>query len=142
MRALKGFFAGNNVPTTFKLMLATSATAPTKATNTFSELTEITAGNGYTSGGISIARNLTDWDTATENDSDNTATLLLKDEIWTASGGTIPLSGSNAAYVVLTDDNVTIGSRDVLMYESIGSVSVSSGQPLTIADFGIKSTQS
>jgi hypothetical protein len=142
MRMLKGFFANTSVPTNFYLMLATAASAPTKDTNTFSELTEITAGNGYTAGGYSIARNGTDWDTFTENDSDDTATILLKDIIWTASGGTIPLSGSNAAYIVLVDDNGTVGSRDVLAYESIGSVSVSSGQPLTIANFGIKSTQS
>lgn len=46
--------------------LVTSAVAPTVNTNTFSELTEIAAGNGYTAGGIALTRNSTDFDALTE----------------------------------------------------------------------------
>ncbi len=133
--------ANTSVPTVFYLALVTSGNVPTRSTNTFSELTEIATGNGYTTGGISVARNTTDWDTSTENDSTNTLTILLKDETWTASAGTLPSSGT-AAYVILTDDNVTIASREVIAYHSLGGdISVGSGQPLTISDFGFVFTQ-
>lgn len=134
--------ANTSVPTVFYLALVTAATAPTRSTNTFSELTEIANGNGYTTGGISVARNTTDWDTSTENDSNNTLTILLKDEVWTASGGNLPISGDGAAYVILTDDNVTISSREVIAYHSLGGeITVGSAQPLTISDFGFIFTQ-
>ena len=141
-RLARAALANTSVPTNFYLLLVTSASAPTRATNTMAELTEITAGNGYTSGGISIARNTTDWDTSTENDSDNTLTILLKDEVWTASGGTLPTSGSGAAYAILTDDNATLNSREVIAYHSLGGdISVGNGQPLTISNFGFVFTQ-
>jgi hypothetical protein len=142
IRFLKIALRNTSVPTNFYLVLVTSAVVPTRATNTMAELTEIAAGNGYTAGGYSINRDATDWDTLTENDSDNTSTVLLKDVVWTASGGTLPVSGSGAAYAVLTDDNGTFNSREVLAYHSLGGdVIVSSGQPLTITDFGFVYTE-
>lgn len=141
-RLARAALANTSVPTVFYLLLVTADNVPTRSTNTFSELTEIAAGNGYTSGGISVARNTTDWDTSTENDSDNTLTILLKDETWTASGGSIPISGNAAAYVVLTDDNATLNSRDVIAYHSLGgNITVGNGQPLTISNFGFVFTQ-
>jgi hypothetical protein len=131
-----------SVPTNFYLVLVTSANVPTRATNTMAELTQITAGNGYTSGGYSINRDITDWDTLTENDSNNTLTVLLKNIVFTASGGPIPLSGSGAAYAILTDDNATFNNREVLAYHSLGGdITVSDGQPLTITDFGFIYTE-
>lgn len=126
------FFRGATPPTTLYLALVTSAVTPTKSTNTLSELTEITAGNGYTSGGIAVSRNSTDFDTLTEADP---VVLQLKDLAWTASGGSIPASGSGARFAVLTDDNGTVGSREVYAYFDLGSDrTVSTGQDLTIQD--------
>ena len=51
---LAWLFRGVTPPTNFYVALVTSATAPTADTNTFSELTEIAAGNGYTTGGYSL----------------------------------------------------------------------------------------
>ena len=59
---LQEFFRNPTEFTTLYIALITSAVAPTVDTNTFSELTEIAAGNGYTAGGISLSRNSTDFD--------------------------------------------------------------------------------
>lgn len=101
---------GATAPTNLYVALVTSATAPTNATNTLSQLTEIAAGNGYTTGGFQLSLNSTDFDVLTEADP---VVLQIKDVAWTASGGPIPSSGDGASYAVLTDDNGTVGSREI-----------------------------
>ena len=124
---------GETAPTNLYIALVTSAVAPTADTNTKTELTEIAAGNGYTEGGYQLAYNSTDWDVWTEDDATDRALIQLKDIVWTASGGPIPLSGSGARYAVLTDDNVTQTSREVYHYWDLSSDrSVSDGQTLTL----------
>jgi hypothetical protein len=135
-------FLNSAEPTNFYIALATSATAPTADTNVFSELTEITAGNGYTTGGYQIARNSTDFDTLTEDDASDLGKTLLKDISWTASGGSIPGSGSGARYAVLLDDNATVGSREVYAYWDLSSDrSVTNGNILTLANLEIRITE-
>jgi hypothetical protein len=135
MRMLGWAYRGATIPTNFYVALVTSATAPTADTNTLSELTEIAAGNGYTSGGIMLNRNATDFDVLTEDDTNDRGLIQIKDLVWTASGGPIPASGSGARWAVLTDDNATIGSREVLHYFNLVSDrTISSGQTLTLQD--------
>jgi hypothetical protein len=123
----------STLPTNYYVALVTSAVAPAADTNTLSELTEITAGNGYTTGGYQLTPNSTDFDTSTEDDTNDRGFIQLKDITWTASGGSIPASGSGARYAVLTDDNATVGSRKVLLYWDLGADrSVSTGQSLTL----------
>ena len=120
-------------PTVFYMALFTSAVAPTADTNTKSELTEIANGNGYTTGGISLSRNSTDFDVLTEDDTNDRALVQAKDIVWTASGGTLPASGGGARYACLTDDNGTQGSREIDSFFDLSSDrSVSSGQTLTL----------
>lgn len=127
--------ANVGVTSGFKLALVTSAVAPTADTNTFSELTEIAAGNGYTSGGQSVSRNTTDWDTFTEDDTNDLLKAYLKDFGWTASGGSIPASGNGARYAVLLDDNATVADRVVIMWWDLGADrSASVGQSITLVD--------
>lgn len=114
-------FRGATPPTNYYVALVTSAAAPTADTNTLSQLTEIAAGNGYTSGGFQLSRNSTDFDTLTENDTDDRGELQIKDLTFTASGGNLPASGDGARYAVLTDDNATVGSREVYAYWGLGS---------------------
>lgn len=129
-------------PTVFYLALITSATAPTADHNTLSQFTQIAAGNGYTSGGISIARNSTDFDVLTEDDTNDVAYWQLKDMVWTASGGAIPGSGSGARYAVFTDDNATEGSREVYHFWDLTSDrTVSDGQPLTLQNVEARLTE-
>lgn len=131
--ALQGVFRNTGLPTNFYVALCTSAVTPTADTNTLSELTEIAAGNGYTSGGISLARNATDFDVLTEDDANDRALTQIKDLIWTAAGGPIPASGGGARWAVITDDNATVGSRQVFAYWDLASDrSVASGQTLTL----------
>lgn len=139
---LQEFFRNPTEFTTLYIALITSAAAPTVDTNTFSELTEIAAGNGYTAGGISLSRNSTDFDTLTEDDSGNLAYIRLRDIVWTASGGSLPGSGNGARYAILTDDNGTQGSRQVIAYWDLASDrTVSSGQTLTLTDCEIRLTE-
>lgn len=141
--ALNWVFRGATIPTNFYIALVTSATAPTCDTDTLGQLTEIAAGNGYTSGGYQLTPNSTDFDVINEDDTNDLAKIQIKDVVWTASGGGIPDSGSGARYAVLTDDNATVGSRKVLAYWDLTSDrSVSDGQSLTLQDCEIRLTES
>ena len=119
-------------PAGFSARLITNAVVPTADTNLFSELTEITAGNGYTAGGLSLGRNSTDFDVLTEDDTNDRALVQVKDLVWTAAGGPIPSAGDPASYLVIVDDEV---APQVILYFSLGSaVSVSATQSLTVQD--------
>lgn len=136
-------FRGVSPPTNYYVALVTSAVAPSADTNTLSQLTEIANGNGYTTGGYQLSRNSTDFDTLTENDTDDRGELQIKDVIWTASGGNLPGSGSGARYAVLTDDNGTVGSREVYLYWDLSSDrTVSTGQALTLQNCEIRINES
>ena len=75
-------------------------------------------------------------------DASDYALLQIKDVVWTASGGPIPASGNGARYAVLTDDNVTQGSREVYFYwDLVSDRSVSSGQTLTLQDMETRVTE-
>jgi hypothetical protein len=79
---------------TFKVML--TLTAPV-ATNTIkSDLTEISAGNGYTAGGTAT--------TIATSETTGTTTVTGTEIIWTASGGSI----ANFRYAVLYNDTASI----------------------------------
>lgn len=132
-------FRNPTEPTVLYVALCTSAATPTVDINTFSELTEIAAGNGYTAGGISLARNSTDFDVLTEDDATDVAFVQIKDVVWTASGGTLPASGGGARWAILTDDNATQGSREVYAWWDLASDrTVSSGQTLTLQNCEIR----
>lgn len=106
---------------------------PGPDTNTLSDLSEIPAGNGYTSGGQAVERSVVGFPTLTEDDANDQSTLVMKNLTFTASGGNLPASGNGAAFLVLTDDNATVGSRDVLAWWDLGGQrTVSNGQDLGI----------
>lgn len=122
-------------PTNYYIALCTIATTPDPDTNTLSQLTEIAAGNGYTSGGVAITPNGTDFDTSTEDDTGDLASVKIKDIVFTASGGTLPGSGAGAKYVVMLTDEATVANRQVICYWTLSSAAiVSSGQALTLQD--------
>lgn len=134
-------FRNATEPTAFYVFLALASAAPTVDTNTKSDLNEIATGNGYTAGGISVARDSTDWDTLTEDDTNDRALVQIKDLVWTASGGNLPGSGNGARYACLTDDNGTLGSRDVYAAWDLSSDrTISSGQTLTLQNCEIRLT--
>jgi hypothetical protein len=122
-------FEASTVPTTYYLALLTSATTPTKAINLFSELTEIAAGNGYTTGGNALTA-ATDF-TVTEVDSTVGAKVVLSDQTWTASAGNLPSSGDGARWAVLLDGSVS-GSNVLAYFDLVSDRTVSDTQTLTI----------
>lgn len=138
---LNSFFRATGTPTNLYLALCTSATSPTVDINTLSELTQIATGNGYTDGGYQLSRNATDFDVLTEDDTGDQAYIQIKDVTWTASGGNIPSSGNGARWAILTDDNATVGSRQVIAWFDLASDrTVSDGQPLTLQNCQINAT--
>jgi hypothetical protein len=137
-RILDIAFRAQNIPTHWYAVLCTDAAAPARTTNTMAELTQIATGNGYTTGGYQLTRNTTDWVDLNEDDSTHFASTVAKDVVWTASGGTLPSSGT-ARYLVITDDHATLNSREIIAYFDLGgNTSVSSGQPLTAVDLTLK----
>lgn len=140
-KLLDWVFRNASEVTNFYVALCTDAAAPTVDTNTFSELTEVPAGNGYTAGGIALTPGATDFDVLTEDDTGDKAYAQIKDLTWTASGGNLPASGNGARWAILTDDNATQGSRIVIAWFDLGSNRVvSSGQPLTLQNCQIDAT--
>lgn len=136
-------FRGATLPTNMYVALVTSATAPDPDINTLSQLTEIAAGNGYTAGGYQLSLNSTDFDVLTEDDENDRGDIQVKDITWSASGGNIPASGNGARYAVLTDDNATIGDREILGYwDLVSDRTVSDGQDLTLEDLELRLQES
>lgn len=122
-------------PTNFYLALC-KTTAPTADTNTMGDLTEVTAANGYSSGGVSVDRNSTDFDTWTEDDTNDRGLVQMKDfTLVTASGGTVP----DIRYIVMTDDNATVASREVYLWWDTGvDITVPNGVALIAQNLEIR----
>jgi hypothetical protein len=142
---LDWLFRGTALPTNFYIALVTSATAPIVTTNTKSQLTEIAANTsgGYQTGGISLSKNSTDFDTLTQDDVGNKGLVQLKDIVWTAPAGeSLPKTGNGARYAVLTDDNATQGSRLILVFWDLSADrTVSTGQTLTVQNCELDFTE-
>jgi len=146
-RILEAMARAASFPATFRLALVKST--PNPDTNTLGDLTEIATGPGgasdpYNSGGKTVNRDATDFDTLTEDDTNDKAFVQLKDFSWNAagSGGTIPSDGAGATYAVITDANATVGSREVWFYASLGGAKVSATNgTFTIQNFEIALTE-
>lgn len=136
-RVLQYAFRNEDVPTNYKLLLATSATAPTKLLTTTTGITEIPAGNGYTAGGATVARSTAGFDVAAVSTTIDSGTgyVQLADVVFTATtAGSIPSSGTGARWALLTT-STNAGAEDVLQYFSLGSArTVGAGQSLTVQD--------
>jgi hypothetical protein len=94
------------------LKVALSNTAPNVATHTvFADITEISAGNGYTAGGNSCTISSSAQTTGTYK-------LVLADPAtWTASGGTI----GPFRYAILYNDTPTSPADPLIAYWDYGS---------------------
>lgn len=106
-------FQGVAAPTNYYLVLITAAAAADEDTATFLGLTEIAAGNGYSSGGISVDPNATDFPTLTVDNGSGQTELLMKTFELLATGGPIPASGAGISQIVLTDDDAVLNDRPV-----------------------------
>jgi len=105
---------------TLKVMLTNSAPVATNTVKT--DITEISAGNGYTAGGDDI--------TNTYTESGGTATLAATDVTFTASGGTI----GPFQYAVIYND--TAASDNLVCWFDYGSsITLNDTETFTV-DFG------
>lgn len=133
---------GVALPTNFYAVLLADTITPTVDMKTMSQVAEIPAGNGYTSGGIQLSRNTTDFDTLTENDTTDLAEVLAKDLVFTASGGNLPASGSGARYAALTTDEAVVANRQlVAIWDLQSNRVVSTGQDITLQNAGVRLQQ-
>lgn len=107
---------------TLKVMLTNSAPV---ATNTVkANLTEISAGNGYTAGGSDIQ--------AAYSQTSGTGTMTAVDVVFTASGGTI----GPFRYAVIYNDTPTSPADPLIAWYDYGSsITLNSADTFTV-DFG------
>lgn len=93
---------------TLKVMLTN--TAPAAANTVKADLTEISAGNGYTAGGTAAT-------ISSSAQASGTYKLVLADVVFTASGGTI----GPFRYTTLYDDTPTSPADPLIGYHDYGS---------------------
>lgn len=105
---------------TFKAALTNSAPV---ATNTvFADITEISAGNGYSAGGMTL-------DGVTLSEASGTAKMVITDEVLTASGGSI---GAFRYLPIYNDTPTSPADPLVAWYDYGSSISLANGESLTI----------
>lgn len=103
---------------TLKIMLTNSA--PVAANEVKADLTDISAGNGYTAGGTAVAN-------VTSSQTSGVYKLVGDDVVFTASGGTI----GPFQYAVLYND--TAASDNLIAWWNYGSaVTLADGETFTV----------
>jgi hypothetical protein len=108
------------------LRVALSNTAPTAATDDeFTDITEISGGNGYTAGGEALTV------TSSSQTSGTYSLVITSDIVWTASGGNI----AAFRYIILYNDTAT--NDELIGYWDIGSEqNITTGSTYTAAFSG------
>jgi hypothetical protein len=105
---------------TIKVML--TLTAPVATNSVKGDLTEISAGNGYTAGGTAAT-------ISSSAQTSGTYKLTLADVVFTASGGSI----ANFRYVVIYNDTPTSPADPLIGWYDYGStVTLASGETFTV----------
>jgi len=103
-----------------KLMLTNAAPTATNAVK--SDLTEISAGNGYTAGGQAV-------DSLDYEHTTGTAALVIADEVFTASGGSIGPFRTTHLY----NDTPTSPADPLIMAWDYGSsITLADGETFTV----------
>jgi hypothetical protein len=104
------------------LKLALSNTAPDQADDTFSDITEISAGNGYTAGGAAMS-------VSSSAQSGGNYTLSAADVTFTASGGDI----GPFRYVIMYNDTPTSPADPLIQYWDYGSsITLADGESFVV----------
>lgn len=104
------------------LKIALTDTAPSASNSVFADLTEISAGNGYSSGGLAAT-------VASSGQSGGTYKLVLDDVTVTASGGSV----GPFRYFVLVDDTPTSPADPLISWWDYGSsITLADGESITV----------
>lgn len=105
---------------TLKIVL--TDTAPQASDSVLADLTEISAGNGYTAGGVAAT-------VSASSQTGGTYKLVLDDLLITASGGPI----GPFRYLVLIDDTPTSPANPLIGWWDYGSsITLADGESITI----------
>lgn len=103
----------NLASNTLKVMLTN--TAPLASNTVYTDITQIAAGNGYTTGGVTAT-------VTSSSQTDGVYSLVLSGVTWTAAGGDI----ATHRYAVLYND--TAASKNLIAYADYGvSAVIASG---------------
>lgn len=104
------------------LKIILTNTAPSAANSVAGDLTEISAGNGYTAGGVAVT-------VSSSGQTSGTYKLVLADLTITASGGAI----GPFRYAVLVDTTPTSPNKPLIGWWDYGSsVTLADGESITI----------
>lgn len=104
------------------LKVALSNTAPAASNTVMSDITQISAGNGYTSGGTAAT-------ISSSAQASGIYKLVLADVVFTASGGSI----GPFRYVILYNDTPTSPADPLIGYWDYGSsVTLAAGETFTV----------
>jgi hypothetical protein len=105
---------------TFKAGLTN--TAPVNTNTVYANITEISAGNGYSAGGMTL-------DSVTLSETSGTAKVVITDEVLTASGGSI----GPFRYVPIYNDTPTSPADPLVCWYDYGSsITLASAETFTI----------
>lgn len=104
---------------TFKEMLTN--TAPVNTNTIAANLTDISAGNGYSAGGMTL-------DSVTLSEASGTAKVVITDEVLTASGGSI---GPFRYPAIYNDTATSPADALVCFYDYGSSITLASGETFT-----------
>jgi hypothetical protein len=100
---------------------ALTNTAPTAANTVLADITQIAAGGGYTTGGVTV--------TAAISEASGTTTVTLTEAVWTGSGGGM----GTFRYAVLYNDTATSPADALVGWIDYGSaLVVAAGETFTI----------
>ena len=103
------------------LKVCLTLTAPVNTNTVFANLTEISAGDGYTATGDTTA-------ITTNSQTTGTYTLACTDNVWTATAGTF----ANFRYVTLYNDTPTVPADPLIGFWDYGStVDLGAGETFT-----------
>ena len=104
------------------LKIVLTDTAPQASDSVLADLTEISAGNGYTAGGVAAT-------VSASSQTGGTYKLVLDDLLITASGGPI----GPFRYLVLIDDTPTSPANPLIGWWDYGSsITLADGESITI----------
>lgn len=110
----------HNLSANASLRAVLALTSISAGVSVYASVTEITAGNGYATGGLVFTG--TTWSTAA-----GTARLKAADLVWTASGGSI----ANFQYVLVVDDKAT--ADNIIGFWDYGApVTITNGNTFTL----------
>ena len=103
---------------------------PDQDDNVFTDLTEASNYDGE----ITVSRISTDWDVWTESDASDYASVQMKDQTFTASGGTCTTTHSG-----LLDNNATEASRQIEAFFDHGATqNIPDASTLTLQDLELR----